>query len=44
MADKVENVLEKMTDEFQYYLKEELFTKREIRKMVKSRRNNEYKL
>jgi U3 small nucleolar RNA-associated protein 6 len=44
MADKVETVLEKMTDELQFYLKEELFSKREVKKIVKSRRNFEYKL
>ena len=44
MADKVEAVLERMTDELQYYLKESLFSKKEIKKIVKERRNSEYKL
>jgi hypothetical protein len=44
MADKVENILEKMTDELQYYIKEELFSKREVKKIVKERRSQEYKL
>ena len=44
MADKVENILEKMTDELQYYIKEGLFSKREVKKIVKERRNSEYKL
>lgn len=44
MADKVENILERMTDELQYYIKEELFSKREVKKIVKERRNAEYKM
>ena len=44
MADKVEAILEKMTDELQFYLKEELFSKREVKKIVKERRNHEYRL
>lgn len=44
MADKVENILEKMTDELQYYIKEEIFSKKEVKKIVKERRNSEYKL
>ncbi len=44
MADKVEAVLERMTDELQYYLKEGLFSKKEVKKIVKERRNSEYKL
>ena len=42
MADKVENIMERMVDELQYYQKEELFSKREIKKLVKERRNHEY--
>ena len=44
MADKVEAVMEKMTDELHYYIREELFSKREVKKIVKERRNSEYKL
>lgn len=44
MADRVEAVLERMTDELQYYLREELFSRREVKKIVKERRNAEYKL
>ena len=44
MADKVEAVLERMTDELQYYVKEGLFSKKEVKKIVKERRNAEYKL
>jgi len=44
MADKVETVMERMTDELQYYIKEEIFSKREVKKIVKERRNAEYKL
>ena len=35
MADKVENILERMTDELNYYIKEELFSKKEIKRIVK---------
>ena len=44
MADKVETVLERMTDELQFYLRENLFSKKEVKKIVKERRNSEYKL
>lgn len=44
MADKVENVMEKMVDELQYYLSEDLFSKREVKKIVKERRQWEYQL
>ena len=44
MADKVENILERMTNELSYYIKEELFSKREVKKIVKERRNSEYKM
>jgi hypothetical protein len=44
MADKVENILERMTDELSYYIKEELFSKKEVKKIVKERRNSEYKM
>ncbi|CDW85134.1 u3 small nucleolar rna-associated protein 6 [Stylonychia lemnae] len=44
MADKVEVVLEKMTDELQYYISQELFSKREVKKIVKERRASEYKM
>jgi hypothetical protein len=44
MADRVENILEKMTDEFQFYKKEDLFSPSEIKQIVKHRRNSEYLL
>ena len=44
MADKVENILERMTDELSYYICEDLFSKREVKKIVKERRNSEYKM
>lgn len=44
MADKVETVMEKMVDEFQYYLNEDLFSKREVKKIVKQRRSWEYQM
>jgi len=42
MADKVDSLLEKMVDEFAYYQKETLFSKKEITKIVKQRRKDEY--
>ena len=33
-----------MTDELSYYIKEELFSKKEVKKIVKERRNSEYKM
>eukprot|EP00347_Sterkiella_histriomuscorum_P012065 403370024 len=44
MGDKVDLILEKMTDELQYYLQQELFSKKEVKKIVKERRNQEYKM
>ena len=44
MADKVENILEKMTDELIWYQDEEIFSSRQVKKIVKSRRNHEYQL
>ena len=44
MADKVETIMEKMTDELQYYTKEQLFSKKEVKNIVKNRRGQEYKL
>jgi len=35
MADKVENILEKMVDEFTYYKDESLFSAKEITQIVK---------
>jgi U3 small nucleolar RNA-associated protein 6 len=40
----VENIIEKMLDEFSYYEKEELFTRKEIKKIVKQRRESEYQM
>ena len=42
MADKVENILEKMTDELLWYQEESLFSRRQVTKIVKSRRDHEY--
>ena len=42
MADKVDNLLEKMTDELLFYSEEGLFNEKEIRKIVKRRRDQEY--
>ena len=44
MADKVDAVMEKMTDELHYYLQQDLFSKREVKKIVKERRNHEYRM
>jgi hypothetical protein len=44
MGDKVDLILEKMSDELQYYLQQELFSKREVKKIVKERRSAEYKM
>ena len=42
MGDKVEQLMEKMIDELLYYKEEEIFSSKEVRKMVTSRRNHEY--
>jgi hypothetical protein len=44
MADKVDNIMEHMLQEFQYYQKEEIFSYREIKNIVKHRRSHEYQL
>ena len=44
MADKVENILEKMTDELLWYQEENLFSNRQVKKIVKQRRDHEYQL
>lgn len=44
MADKVDAVMEKMTDELHYYLQQDLFSKGEVKKIVKERRNHEYRM
>jgi len=44
MADRVENVMEHMLPEFNFYTKEDLFSKQEIRKIVKERRGFEYQM
>ena len=44
MADKVENILEKMTDELLWYQEESLFSNKQVKKIVKERRNHEYQL
>jgi hypothetical protein len=44
MADKVDNNLEKMVDELAYYKEEALFSGKEITKIVKQRRADEYSM
>ena len=44
MADKVDNLLEKMTDELLFYSEEGIFSNKEIKKIVKKRRNQEYQM
>jgi len=44
MADKVDSLLEKMTDELLFYQDEGIFTEKEVQKIVKTRRNQEYQL
>ena len=44
MADRIENIMEKMVDEFQFYLKEKLMSKKEIKSLIKKRRSFEYDL
>jgi uncharacterized protein (UPF0335 family) len=44
MADKVDSLLEKMVDELAYYQKETLFSKKEITKIVKQRKKDEYSM
>lgn len=42
MADKVDAIMEKMLDEFNFYQEEELFSRKEIRNIVNQRREQEY--
>ena len=44
MADKVEQLMEKMVDELLYYKQEEIFSTKEVRKLVTTRRSHEYQL
>ena len=44
MADKVDNVLEHMLQEFNFYQTEDLFSNREIKNILKSRRAQEYQM
>lgn len=44
MADKVDNIMEHMLQEFQYYQQEEIFSYREIKSIVKNRRAHEYQM
>jgi len=44
MADKVDNLLEKMTDELIFYTDEGIFSEQEIKKIVKHRRDQEYQM
>ena len=42
MADKVDNIMEHMLPEFEFYQREELFSIKEIKQIVKHRRQDEY--
>jgi hypothetical protein len=44
MADKVDNHLEKMVDELNFYKEEALFSGKEITYIVKTRKSNEYSM
>ena len=44
MADKVDNIMEHMLSEFTFYQREELFSNKEIKTIVKLRRSHEYQL
>ena len=44
MADRVENIMEHMTPEFNFYQREQLFSHNEIRNIVKHRREDEYQM
>jgi len=44
MADRVQQVLEKTVDELQFYIQEDLFSKRQVKKIVKQRREMEYQM
>ena len=44
MADKVDNLIEKMTDELLFYLEEGIFTDKEVKQIVKNRRSQEYSM
>jgi hypothetical protein len=44
MADKVDQTMEYMVDEFNFYKKAHLFSKNEIQLIAKTRRSHEYQL
>ena len=44
MADKVDQIMEYMLDELDFYSKEKLFSKSKIHDIVKARRNFEYEM
>jgi|TARA_B110000285_G_C14662063_1_gene396506 hypothetical protein len=44
MADRVDNIMEHMLEEFNFYQIEELFSKGEIKNIVKNRRSYEYQM
>jgi hypothetical protein len=44
MADRVDNIMEHMLEEFNFYQIEELFSKGEIKNIVRIRRSNEYQM
>jgi hypothetical protein len=44
MADRVDNIMEHMLEEFNFYQIEELFSKKEIKNIVRIRRSHEYQM
>lgn len=44
MADKVDNIMEHMLQEFQYYKQHQIFSFKEIKSIVKTRRSQEYQM
>ena len=44
MADRVDNIMEHMLEEFNFYQIEELFSKGEIKNIVRNRRSQEYQM
>jgi hypothetical protein len=44
MADRVDNIMEHMMEEFNFYQIEELFSKGEIKNIVRLRRASEYQM
>jgi U3 small nucleolar RNA-associated protein 6 len=44
MADKVDNILEKMAPELKYYEKAQIFSPEEVKRILKERREHEYQI